>query len=75
LLTVPATEFALAHVGRPVPSAVMLAGFAALSRVISLDAIESAIRHKFPAEIAERNVAAAGEAYRCVLDGKNRTVC
>jgi len=31
LITVPATEIALKHVGRPLPNAVLLGGFAALS--------------------------------------------
>ena len=37
LLTVPATEIALKHLGRPLPNAVLLGGFAALSGLITLD--------------------------------------
>ena len=36
LLTVPATELAREHLGRPLPNAVLLGGFAALSGLISL---------------------------------------
>ena len=39
LLTVPAAELAREHTGRPVPNAALLGGFAALSGVISLDAV------------------------------------
>ncbi|MBX3703760.1 MAG: 2-oxoacid:acceptor oxidoreductase family protein [Steroidobacteraceae bacterium] len=65
--TVAATELALAHVGRPVPNAALLAGFAAIAGRISLDSVEAAIRDRFPAKVAEANVAAAREAYRSVM--------
>jgi pyruvate ferredoxin oxidoreductase gamma subunit len=63
LATLPATEIALKHVGRPVPNAALLGGFAAVSGEIRLASVISAIREKFPAAVAERNVAAATEAY------------
>lgn len=64
--TVPATEFALRHVGRPVPNAALLGGFAALAEVVTLGSVEAAIREKFAPALAERNVAAAREAYEHV---------
>ena len=64
--TVPATEFALKHVGRPLPNAALLGGFAAVSERISLDAVAAAIREKFGGKVAEDNVAAASEAYAFV---------
>jgi pyruvate ferredoxin oxidoreductase gamma subunit len=67
LCTVAATELALKHVGRPVPNAALLAGFAAVSGRISLDSVNAAIRERFPARVAEANVAAATEAYDAVL--------
>jgi len=66
LCTVPATELALKHVGRAVPNAALLAGFAAVSGRISLEAVNAAIREKFPSNIAEGNVAAANEAHAFV---------
>jgi pyruvate ferredoxin oxidoreductase gamma subunit len=63
LTTVPATELALRHVGRPVPNAALLGGFAALSGLITLEAVAHAIREKFAGKVAEGNVAAATEAY------------
>jgi pyruvate ferredoxin oxidoreductase gamma subunit len=65
--TVPATELALRHIGRPVPNAALLAGFAALSGRISLESVAAAIREKFPAKVAEANVAAAEVAFAWVL--------
>jgi pyruvate ferredoxin oxidoreductase gamma subunit len=67
IVTVPATEFALTHVGRPVPNAALLGGFAAVSGVISIDAVVAAINEKFEGKVAEGNEAAAREAHRYVL--------
>lgn len=66
LLTCPATELALEHLGRPLPNAALLGGFAALTGKVSLDAISSAIRDRFVGAVGERNVAAASAAYRLV---------
>jgi pyruvate ferredoxin oxidoreductase gamma subunit len=66
LITVPATEIALKHIGRPLPNAVLLGGFAALARLVTLEAVVHAIRHTFSGKVAEGNVAAAGEAYEFV---------
>jgi len=63
LVTVPATDIALRLLGRPLPNAVLLGGFAALSGLITLEAVEHAIRHKFKGRVAEGNVAGANEAY------------
>jgi pyruvate ferredoxin oxidoreductase gamma subunit len=63
LTTLPATEIALKHLGRPLPNAVLLGGFAALSGLITLDAVAHAIRVKFAGKLADGNVAAATEAY------------
>jgi pyruvate ferredoxin oxidoreductase gamma subunit len=65
--TVPATELALKHVGRPVPNAALLGGFAAVAEQISLDSVIAAIREKFPSRIAEGNVAAATAAHAYVM--------
>jgi pyruvate ferredoxin oxidoreductase gamma subunit len=62
LRSVPATEIALRHIGRPLPNAALLGGFAALSGRVSLEAVSAAIREKFPGKVAESNVAAAAEA-------------
>ncbi|WP_088279409.1 2-oxoacid:acceptor oxidoreductase family protein [Ideonella sp. A 288] len=63
LQTVPATDIAMAHVGRPLPNAVLLGGFAALSGLVSLDAVEHAIRDRFAGKVADGNIAAARQAY------------
>ena len=62
--TVNATELALKYVGRPVPNAALLGAFAALSGVVHLKSMISAIRQAFPGKIGEANVAAATAAYQ-----------
>jgi pyruvate ferredoxin oxidoreductase gamma subunit len=62
-VTVPATELARKHVGRPLPNAALLGAFSAFSGEISLAAVIAAIRDKFPAKVAEGNIAAASAAY------------
>jgi pyruvate ferredoxin oxidoreductase gamma subunit len=60
---VPATELALKHVGRPLPNAALLGGFAAIAGRITIDSVAAAIREKFSGAVAEGNVAAAAAAH------------
>lgn len=66
-VAVPATEFAREHLGRPLPNAALLGGFAALTGQVSLKAVSEAIRERFPGEVGEGNVRAAEAAYEHVL--------
>ena len=66
MLTVPASELAREHVGRPIPNAALLGGFAALTGLISLESISTAIGEKFSGRVAEGNVAAATAAFESV---------
>jgi pyruvate ferredoxin oxidoreductase gamma subunit len=68
LLTVPASDLAREHTGRAVANAALLGGFAALSGLISLESVASAIRERFTGVIAEGNVAAARAAHAWVAD-------
>jgi pyruvate ferredoxin oxidoreductase gamma subunit len=61
--TLPATELAMKHVGRPVPNAALLGGFAAVTGELGLESVVAAILEKFPKGIADKNVAAARAAY------------
>ena len=69
LCTLPATEIALKHVGRPVPNVPLLAAFAAITGQIRHDSVVKAIREKFPSAIAEKNVSAAAEAFELASKG------
>jgi len=66
LLTVPATDIAREHLGRPLPNAVLLGAFAALTGIVSLESVAAAVVEKFPGETGRRNVAAAEAAYAYV---------
>jgi pyruvate ferredoxin oxidoreductase gamma subunit len=63
LFSLAATEIAMRHVGRPVPNMPLLAAFAGITRLIGIESVVAAIRDKFPARVAEPNIAAAREAY------------
>jgi pyruvate ferredoxin oxidoreductase gamma subunit len=70
LCTVPATDIALKHLGRPLPNAVLLGGFAALANkegLLTLAAVVHAIGDKFSGKVAAGNIAAATEAYEYVM--------
>lgn len=60
---VPATEIARRHLGRPLPNAVLLGAFSALTGAVSLGSVATAIRNRFPGALALSNIAAAEEAY------------
>ena len=63
---VPATELALKHVGRPLPNAALLGAFAALSGIVHLRSVATAIRRAFPGELGEANIAAATAAHDAI---------
>ncbi|QKV81778.1 2-oxoacid:acceptor oxidoreductase family protein [Amycolatopsis sp. Hca4] len=66
LLVVPATELAREHLGRPVPNAALLGGFAALTGIVGLASVLSAISGRFRGPAVEGNLAAATVAYEFV---------
>ena len=79
MLTVPATEVALRQIGKPLPNAAMLGGFAALTAEVTVAAVSSAIRERFGANpsVAERNVAAVAEVFqqaRQAMNANGRTM-
>ncbi len=64
--TLAATELALKFVGRASPNTALLGAFAAEVGVVSLGAVEEAIRRAFPGRVGEANVEAARAAYALV---------
>src|ERR1022692_546499 len=69
VLTVPAADLAQQHLGRPVPSAALLGGFAAFPGLVTLDSVLAAIRDRFAGKpaVARGNVAAASAAFDYVV--------
>ncbi len=70
---VPASEFAIKYVNRPVPNAALLGAFAALTGIVHLKSVTAAIRDAFPGKVGAANVAAAKAAYELTLAAINGT--
>ena len=68
LLVVPATALAREHLGRPMPNAALLGGFAAMTGRLGLDSVSAAIRERFAGASGEGNVAAARACFDNVKD-------
>ena len=66
-VTVPATEIAREHLGRPLPNAALLGAFAALTGQVSLTRSRRRSASDSPGRTAEGNVAAAEHAHALVL--------
>jgi pyruvate ferredoxin oxidoreductase alpha subunit len=67
VVTVPASELAQQHAGRPVPNAPLLGAFAALTGAVSLESVVTAITDRFTGALGEGNATAARAAYEIVL--------
>lgn len=63
VMTIPATELALTHLGRPLPGAVLLGAFAALTGQVTVDSIVSVVADRFSGSVAAGNIAAVRAAY------------
>ena len=61
--SVPATELAIQYVKQPKPNAALLGAVAAVTGIVQIDSVVSAIEKKFPGKIVEANVLAARAAY------------
>jgi pyruvate ferredoxin oxidoreductase gamma subunit len=64
---VAASELAVKHIGRPLPNAALLGGFAAVTAKLSIESVEHAIRAKFAGKVGEGNAAAARAAYEALV--------
>jgi pyruvate ferredoxin oxidoreductase gamma subunit len=64
--TVAATELAREHLGRPLPNAALLGGFAALTGAVSIVSVTGAIRQRFAGAVGAGNIKAAERAYALV---------
>jgi pyruvate ferredoxin oxidoreductase gamma subunit len=63
VLTVPAEQIARRRLGRPLPGAPLLGGFAAMHDLVSLASVQAALRARLPGAVGEANAAAAGDAH------------
>jgi pyruvate ferredoxin oxidoreductase gamma subunit len=66
--TVPATDLATETLGLPIVNTTILGIFAAASGEISIEGIRKAIEHRFPSELAKKNLAAAQKGFDFVKE-------
>jgi pyruvate ferredoxin oxidoreductase gamma subunit len=60
---IPASDIAMRHIGRPLPNAALLGAFSAMTGVVALEPVLTAIRARFAGKVGAANVAAAKEAF------------
>jgi pyruvate ferredoxin oxidoreductase gamma subunit len=63
VITIDATSIALKKLGVPITNTTLMGAFAAASGEIGFPALENAIRQRFSGDMAEKNIAAAKEAF------------
>lgn len=56
VVTVPATQLARTHLGKPVPNTALLSAFLALTQLLPMSALTGALGQKFKGDILERNL-------------------
>lgn len=66
-ITVPASDIAMRHIGRPLPNAALLGAFAALTELVHFASVRKAIEETFPGRIGAVNIAAAEETHAHVV--------
>ena len=64
---VPASDIGVKHMKRPIANTPLLGAFAAMTRVIELASVQSAMRQKFHGSLGEANATAAKEGYDHVI--------
>jgi pyruvate ferredoxin oxidoreductase gamma subunit len=69
---VAATDVARRRLGRPLPNAALLGAFAALTGVVSIEAIATAIRSRFAGQVGVANELAARDAFATVSESNGR---
>jgi pyruvate ferredoxin oxidoreductase gamma subunit len=67
-VTVPATELAREHLGRPMPGAALLGALAGATGVVSAASLAAAIGERFRGKVAHGNAAAAEAAHALVSE-------
>ena len=68
LVTVPASELAREHLGRPLPNAALLGAMSALTGLVDIASVEGAIKQRFHGRLGDSNSAAARAAYDYVQE-------
>ena len=56
VMTLPATQLAKTHLGKPVPNTALLSAFLALTQMLPMSSLAGALGQKFKGDILERNL-------------------
>ncbi|MGC4112083.1 MAG: 2-oxoacid:acceptor oxidoreductase family protein [Nocardioides sp.] len=67
VVTVPASELARERLGRPLPNTALLGALVALTSVVSLHDLQSAIQERFHGAAGAQNAALAADGHRMAL--------
>ena len=62
--TIPATEIAIKILGRPITNTAMLGAVARATNIVSMESIEKAVKERFSAQLAEKNIEVIKEAFK-----------
>ncbi len=62
--TVPATEIAIKILKRPITNTAMLGAVARATQIVKMESIEKAVKARFSAQLAEKNIEVIKEAYK-----------
>jgi 2-oxoacid:acceptor oxidoreductase gamma subunit (pyruvate/2-ketoisovalerate family) len=66
---VPATDIAVKILGRPITNTALLGTVARATEIVNLESLEKAVKERFPAKLAEKNIAVTKEAYKEARSG------
>jgi len=69
MITIDATSIALEVLGIPITNTTLMGAFAAASGEIKFAALENALKHRFPKELADKNIMAAKKAFDIIQGG------
>jgi pyruvate ferredoxin oxidoreductase gamma subunit len=61
--TLPASDFSMKYLGRPMANVALVAGLAAMTQWLTQASVEKVIQQKFPGRVGVLNTLAATEAY------------
>ncbi|MCK0513844.1 2-oxoacid:acceptor oxidoreductase family protein [Anaerobiospirillum sp. NML120448] len=71
VITVPATDFAMQKIGRPLPGAPMIASLAAVTGIFKLESVQKSFQSRYPGKVGDANAETAALAYEFIMNVKN----
>ena len=66
VFTVPATDFAMQKIGKPLPGAPMLSALAAVTDILKLESVQKAFQERYPGKVGDANAETAALAYNYI---------